>query len=115
LRAVAISTAEETAKKDHLTISGRETVSKLISMFQDTHYYEAIVVDGRTPQSVVTVRDILKVVHPERTSVASISFSPPRTSPSTRIYDVATTLVRNRRGEKLDVEKRNQPPSSSRA
>ena len=85
-------------KKDsYPEISRSDTVSKLISLFEETGRYEALVT-GDDRYSAVTVRDSLKVVHPERTSVASISGSAHlKLTADTRIYDTATMLVNNRR------------------
>jgi len=76
------------------TVSSTKTVSQLISVLDSSNSYEAVVVDDVL--SLVTVRDVLKVIHPERTSVKRISFKTPKINPYTPIYKAASALVRNR-------------------
>jgi len=97
LSRLAQARADEIVEKaDYPRISRSETVSKLISLFQDSGSYEALVTGG-DGQSLVSVRDALRVVHPERTSVASISGgSHLKIAPGARVYDAATVLVNNR-------------------
>jgi len=53
------------------------------------------VTNGQLPK-LVTVRDILRVTHPERSSVSKIAFRPAIISLDTPIYDAAMKLVHNR-------------------
>lgn len=78
-------------------VSASETVSQLVSRFEKTQSYEIIVARGNNSQALVTVRDVLKVVHPERSTVGSISSaSHLNLFPRSRVYDAAATLVDNR-------------------
>jgi len=94
IRLLAHSSVKETIETDYPSISHSENVSKLISLLQTSKSYEALVTND-LPR-LVTVRNILKVTHPERTSVSIISFSPPRISPDTTFYDTSLKLVRNK-------------------
>lgn len=52
--------------------------------------------DKRSSPRLVTVRDVLEVTNPVRTSVSRIAFSPPSITPGTPIYDASLKLVHNR-------------------
>lgn len=95
LRSLAQSTVEEISETDYPRISHSESLSRLISFFHTSKSYEALVTDVHPPR-LVSVRDILKVTHPRRTSVSKIAFRPPSISPSTPIHDASLKLVRNR-------------------
>ncbi|MCP8313176.1 MAG: CBS domain-containing protein [archaeon] len=95
IRSLAYSSAREIFETDYPGISHSENVSKLISLLQTSGSYEALVTNDYPPK-LVTVRDVLKVTHPERTSVSRISFRPPSVSFDTPIYDASLKLVHNR-------------------
>ncbi len=95
LKAFAHSPVREIFETDYPSISHSDIVSKLISLLQNSGSYEALIINNYPPK-LVTVRDVLKVTHPERTSVSKISFRPPSITPSTPVYDASSKLVHNR-------------------
>lgn len=97
LRELAYSRIDEILESGCPCISHSESVSRLISLLYSTESYEALVTN-RDIARIVTVRDIMRVMHPERSSVSRIAFRPPSLSLDTPIYDVALKLVENRIG-----------------
>jgi len=95
LRLLAQSLIKEIVETDCPSIPQSANVLKLISLLQTSENYEAIVTNGHPPR-LVTVRDVLKVTHPERTSVSKIAFSPPNITPDTPIYEASQKLVSSR-------------------
>ncbi|MEM3437639.1 MAG: CBS domain-containing protein [Nitrososphaerales archaeon] len=85
----------EVTESDYPSILNSDNVSKLISLLETSGSYEALVTNDYLPM-LVTARDVLKVTHPERTSVSKISFRPPSIYPTTPIYDASSKLVQNR-------------------
>ena len=95
LRLLAQSLIKEILETDCPSIPKSANVLKLISLLQTSEHYEAIVTNGHPPR-LVTVRDVLKVTHPERTSVSRIAFSPPGITLDTPIYDASRKLVHSK-------------------
>ncbi|MDQ1279460.1 MAG: hypothetical protein QG670_722 [Thermoproteota archaeon] len=95
LRLLAQSLVKDFFEVDCPSISQSANVSKLISLLQTSESYEALVTNGYPPR-LVTVRDVLKVTHPERTSVSKIAFSPSGITPNAPLYDASLKLVHNR-------------------
>jgi CBS domain-containing protein/ribosome-associated translation inhibitor RaiA len=95
LKLLAQSSVREVAETDCPTIPNSANVSKLISLLNTSESDEAIVTNGFPPK-IVTIRDILKVTHPDKTSVSNIASSPPNITPDTRVYDASRQMVQNR-------------------
>ena len=95
LRLLAQSSVREVTQTDCPSISHSASVSKLTSLLYTSENHEAVVTNGYPPK-LVTVRDLLKVTHPERTSVSRTAFNPPSITPDTHIYDVSLKPVQNR-------------------
>ena len=95
LRLLAQSLIKEIVETDCPSIPQSANVLKLISLLQTSENYEAIVTNGHPPR-LVTVRDVLKVTHPERTSVSRIAFSPPGITLDTPLYEASQKLVQRR-------------------
>ena len=95
LKLLAQASVREVSETDCPTILNSANVSKLISLLNTSESDEAIVTNGFPPK-IVTIRDILKVTHPDRTSVSNIASSPPNITPDTRVYDASRQMVQNR-------------------
>jgi predicted transcriptional regulator/ribosome-associated translation inhibitor RaiA len=95
LKLLAQSSVREVSETDCPTIPNSANVSKLISLLNTSESDEAIVTNGFPPK-IVTIRDILKVTHPDKTSVSNIASSPPNITPDTRVYDASRKMVQNR-------------------
>jgi CBS domain-containing protein/ribosome-associated translation inhibitor RaiA len=95
LRLLAHSLIKENLETNCPNIPQSANVGKLISLLQTSENYEAIVTNGHPPR-LVTVRDILKVTHPERTSVSRIAFNPPSIIPDTPVYEASQKLIHSR-------------------
>jgi CBS domain-containing protein/ribosome-associated translation inhibitor RaiA len=94
LNLLAQSPVKEIIEVDFPSIPNTDTISKVTSFFYSSDSYEAIIQD-EIPPRLVTVRDILKVYHPERTSITKIAIRPPSINPNTPIYEASLKLVRN--------------------
>ncbi len=92
---LAQSLIREIVETDCPSIPQSANISKLISLLHTSENYEAIVTNGHPPR-LVTVRDLLGVTHPERSSVSGIAFSPPHMTPEAPLYDASLKLVHNR-------------------
>ena len=95
LREIAFLKAKDVLETNCPNISRSESVSKVVSLLTSSESYEAIVINSEL-NGVVTVRDTLKILNPERTSVARILFKPPSMGSDTPLYDVASALISNR-------------------
>src|SRR5512137_1167052 len=95
LKLLAQSSVREVSETDCPTIPHSANVSQLISLLNTSESDEAIVTNGFPPK-IVTVRDILKVTHPDKTSVSNIASSPPSITPDTHVYDASRQMVQNR-------------------
>lgn len=95
LKTVALLTASDVIEKDFPTIPRSESVSQAISLLYSSNSYEAIVLNSEL-SGIVTIRDTLKAMNPERTSVSRIMFKPPSMGPNTPMYDVTEALTNNR-------------------
>jgi len=95
LKSLAFLEAKEIIETDYATVSSSETVSKTISLFSSSEIYEALVMNSKIA-GIVTVRDTLKVLNPERTSISRIMFKPPNMQVEAPIYDIAEALISNR-------------------
>jgi CBS domain-containing protein/ribosome-associated translation inhibitor RaiA len=94
LNFLAQLSVSEMIETNYPNISHSESISRLISFFHSSESYESIVTNAHPP-SLVTVRDILKIRHPTRTSVSKISIKPPGISPNTLVYEASMKLVQN--------------------
>lgn len=94
LQQLANLKVKEIVEKDIQHISSSEKVSKLISMLRSSDDYEAITTNNVL--GLVTIRDALKVIHHDRTSVSKIAFFPPKIDLGTPIYEATLKLIRNR-------------------
>jgi len=94
LRSIALSPITPYIKNDFQTIDASETISSLLDVFTKTKHYE-LLVRNRDRIEVVTVRDILKVHHPDRTSVVKISKSLPSILSSASIAEAVDRIVKN--------------------
>ncbi|NLB76944.1 MAG: CBS domain-containing protein, partial [Crenarchaeota archaeon] len=95
LKSLAFLEAKEIIETDYATVLSSETVSKTISLFSSSEIYEALVMNSEIA-GIVTVRDTLKVLNPERTSISRIMFKPPNIQVEAPIYDIAEALISNR-------------------
>lgn len=92
---LAYSSIAEIVKTDYPVISRSDTVLKLRSLFYTSGSYEALVTNG-DPPSLVTVRDVLKITHPERTSISRIAFKPKSVSVNAPFHEASRKLVQGR-------------------
>lgn len=95
LKELAFSKIDEIVETNCPNISRSDSVSKIISLLYSSDNYETIVSNAEFA-GIVTVRDLLKVINPERTSVSKVLFKPPAIQVGTPFYDVALALVNNR-------------------
>ncbi len=95
LRDFAFSKVDALVETDCPSISRLERVSKIISILYSSENYE-ILVSNDEFAGIVTVRDLLKVINPERTSVSAVMYKPPTIQVGTPVYDVALAFVNNR-------------------
>ena len=95
LKDLAQSAVRDIIETDFPQIDCSETVSKLISLFQASGSYEAIVTKGEKV-GIVTVRDLLNVNHPDKVSVSRIQSRPPLITPDTPLYDAAQKMISSR-------------------
>ena len=71
-----------------------DSVSKILSFFKDTGNYEAVASDGdRT--GLISVRDLLGVIHPERTNIESIWHQIGVTDVQFTVLQAIETLIDN--------------------
>ncbi len=95
IKELAFSTVDGIIETDYPNVSRSEVVSKTISLLYSSESYEALVSNAEFA-GIVTVRDLLKVINPERTSVSKVMFKPQPIQVGTPIYDVALALVNSR-------------------
>lgn len=91
LREVALLGASQVMREVPEAFSLSDTVSRLIGYFYKTNLYEVPVV-GEGKIGLVTLRDLLKVVHPERTRLRRVWRSVGVLSPDSRVSE-ATELM----------------------
>ncbi|MBN1329695.1 MAG: CBS domain-containing protein [Candidatus Heimdallarchaeota archaeon] len=95
LKYLAHSLVEELLVTEYPNIQQSANVSKLISLLEASQSYEAAVINGEQSK-VVTMRNVLEVTHPERSSVSSVAFVPPNISHNAPIYEAAIKMVQNK-------------------
>jgi CBS domain-containing protein/ribosome-associated translation inhibitor RaiA len=81
-------------ERDTLSLSRSDSISKAISLLYTSGSYEALVKNGEF-LGVVTVRDTLRVMNAERTSVARVLSKPQSISDETPLYDVILSMRDN--------------------
>ena len=95
LQSIAQSPISSYVRNDFLTFDAKETISSLLDAFAKTKRYEHLVKNDDRIE-VVTVRDILKVDHPDRTSIAKVSKPLPSIPTSASVAEAVDRMVRNK-------------------
>ena len=95
LQTIAFSHVSNYVRNDFQTIDGKETVSSLLSTFYKTERYE-LLVQNKNRIEVVTLRDVLKVDHPDQTSISKISKPLPSVLSSASVAEAIDMMVKNK-------------------
>ena len=91
---LATSPVKDVVEDDYLSVARSEMISRLSSRLYGSGSYEAIVANGKP--RLVTVRDLLKVTHADRTSVSRIATRPPNVTLAMTVHEASLLMVRNR-------------------
>ncbi|MCD6263698.1 CBS domain-containing protein [Candidatus Bathyarchaeota archaeon] len=94
VRDIALLEASQLMREAPEVFSPSDTASKLLGYFQETGLYEAPVV-GEDKVGLATLRDLLKVVHPDRTRLRRIWRFVGTLTPDRRVYEAAELMSRN--------------------
>ena len=94
IRDIALLKLSQAMREGPEAFSPSDTASKLIGYFYETDLYEAPVV-GEGKIGLVTLRDLLRVVHPHRTRLRRIWRFVGTLTPDSRILEAAEIMSRN--------------------